>query len=332
MPCRTLQNTINFLVRNFPLPILTSSPRRKAFMLSPIAVGSGGSAIIAAVFGGSSSAQIWTVPVGVISVLDMYAWGCGGAGGESEDFGGGGGGGGGFCSTGPLTVVPGQQYRIVVGQASSPANTTIQNPSLAPIATSGVGGAASADVGGTPGAGSGGVYNGIGGNGATATGYPAGDGGGGGGAAGSFAPGGDGGDLTAGVGGGTATQLTYGQGGDGGAGALVSVAGNDGAIPGGGGGGAGQNGAPAGNGADGLVVIFYQVGSTGGPISLSHRKDVLPGIGILNYLPGATFPTLICDDDIGHIITDEWWIVSGTDGVPVQITEYLYECDPEYAD
>lgn len=60
-----------------------------------------------------------------------------------------------------------------------------------------------------------------------------------------------------------------------------------------------------------------------GYISMDHRSDVIPGAGILNYITGATFPTVITDEEIGDAIGLPWWIVS-TYAVCVQITEYSY--------
>ena len=65
-----------------------------------------------------------------------------------------------------------------------------------------------------------------------------------------------------------------------------------------------------------------------GVISISPRADVAASAGILNFLTGATYPTIIDDDAIGSMVSEEWWIISLNGGEVVQVTEYLYE-NPE---
>lgn len=60
----------------------------------------------------------WTAPAGVTSVI-VEAWGGGGAGGQRTTNGCGGGGGGGAYAQGVVTVVPGNNYQIVVGVAGT---------------------------------------------------------------------------------------------------------------------------------------------------------------------------------------------------------------------
>ena len=60
-----------------------------------------------------------------------------------------------------------------------------------------------------------------------------------------------------------------------------------------------------------------------GYISLSFRSDVKPGAGPLTFITGATYPTLITDQEIGDAIGLPWWIVS-TYSVCVEIVEFSY--------
>ncbi len=60
-----------------------------------------------------------------------------------------------------------------------------------------------------------------------------------------------------------------------------------------------------------------------GYISLSFRQDVMPGSGMLNYITGKTFPTIITDCQIGDAIGLPWWIVSSYN-VCVEIVEISY--------
>jgi hypothetical protein len=280
---------------------------------------------------GAGLGQSWTVPGGNISVLDMLVWGSGGnGGGQDLGYGGSGGGAGGFANTGPIAVVPGTVYTVNVDAGNGGAQSSILDPASTAIATATSGTAASGLSIGVGGTGTVGLTSQTGGSGASAPSVPVTDVGGGGGAAGYGADGTTPTTASGGAGGGTAEYLSYGVGGDGGDGGAIGDAGLPGVGPGGGGGGAGQDSNTGGAGADGLVVVVYALPYSNAGISLSHRDDVSPGVGILNYLPGATFPTLISDDDIGAIIRDEWWIVSGINNVPVQITEYLYEDEGDW--
>jgi hypothetical protein len=63
--------------------------------------------------------------------------------------------------------------------------------------------------------------------------------------------------------------------------------------------------------------------SAPGYISLSHRQDVVPGAGAINFIVGATFILTLTDREIGDAIGLPWWIVS-TYPVKVQIVEYSY--------
>lgn len=325
MGCRTKQNTITSLIGTVPYPILGSSPRRKAFLLSPVASGGGGGGSLLAVVFSPGSDQPWTVPNGLTTIQNIFLWGGGGNSGVSQSgLGGGGGGGGAFAASGPLPCLPGSVWMINVGTAGGSGGSEVLNSLAIDVLACNAGGNGVNDAAGAGGIATVGATQITGGSGAAAT-LLGGVGGGGGGGAGAYSSGQTATTLAGGAGGGAAQILGYGAGGAGGAGDYF--VGSGGTAPGGGGGGGGnQDGTSFSPGSGGLAVIFYETPtSQSGPISLSHRSDVAPGVGILNYLPGATFPTLISDDDIGQIITEEWWIVSGVDGVLVQITEYLYE-------
>jgi hypothetical protein len=320
---RTMQNTITVTAGTVPIAILGSSPRRKAFICSPIAGGSGASLAVAAAVFAAGTGQTWQVPPGVTEIIDCYVWGSGGqSGGTGATLGGGGGGGGGFSSAGPQTVTPGTVFLVSVDAGNNVGASSVINAAGTTIASANSGGNGLLDAAGAGGAAGTGVRTFAGGNGAAAT-ILAGAGGGGGGGGGSFAAGGA--TSTGGAGGGAATLDGFGAGGSGGAGGASAANGSPGVLPGGGGGGNGNTAAHTQSGANGQVVILYRPASSAQAVSMSHRSDVAPGVGILNYLPGATFPTMITDDDIGTIMQDEWYIVSGIQGVLVQITEYLRE-------
>jgi hypothetical protein len=327
MPCRTQQNTITRIVGTTPIPILGSSPHRKSFLCSPIAGGSGAGLAVAAVVFAPGTNQQWPVPAGVTEIIDCYVWGSGGnSGSPGMVLGGGGGGGGGFSNSGPQAVTPGSIFTVNVDGGGDASTSSVINPSGTTISLAHSGANGLADAAGAGGAAGTGVQTLAGGAGAAATGL-AGPGGGGGGGGGSFSAGSAAINSFGGAGGGAATIDGFGVGGAGGAGGATGAAGTVGAAPGGGGGGSGNTGHGQQVGGAGQVVILYTPPVSAQAISMSHRSDVVPGVGILNYLPGATFPTLISDDDIGNIIQDEWYIVSGVPGVSVQITEYLYERD-----
>lgn len=326
MIATTKQNTITRVIGTSPYPILGSSPTRKAIIMSPVAPGGGGGVLTAVSFA-IPGATLWPVPAGVTSVVNAYCWGASGnAGAAGGGLGGGGGGGGAFASSGPLTVTPGSFLNAIVGTHGSAGVTQLLTfPGGVQLATAGNGASGVADVGGAGGVATVGTALENGGAGDSATGL-AGPGAGAGGGAGSFAFGSNGAASVGGAGGGAATLLGFGAGGKGGNGGIIGASGQNGASPGGGGGGAGGGGASAGSGTDGLLVIFYNTPVVSGVVSLSHRQDVVAGQGILNYLPGTTFPTIITDHDIGTFIGEEWWIVSSVANVVVQITEYLHEC------
>lgn len=331
---RTVQNTINAILGTSPYPLLGSSPRRRSFILSPLADPTQVS--IGLMLFGAGANQKWTTPVGnptsgVTQILDIYCWGSGGnAGASGVALGGGGGGGGGFSQGGSQSLVSGSINTITVDAAGGGATSSFTSAINQVLAKANSGVTAVLDAAGAGGsvAGATGVQKFAGGAGAAATGG-GGAGGGGGGAGGTFAAGAGGTVSNGGAGGGAATQLGFGAGGAGGNGNATTGPGGNGVGPGGGGGGAGTTGAPTGNGADGLIAVFYRLPPAQAAISLSHRSDVIAGQGILNFIPGATFPTIIGDDQIGSIIQDEWWAVSGVAGVPIQITEYLYADDDE---
>jgi hypothetical protein len=212
----------------------------------------------------SAGTTTWTAPQGVTQVT-VEAWGGGGRGGSrnSSDGRGMGGGGGGAYSRSVLTVVPGQDYTVVVG-AGSTSNLSAGGDSYfntvgtllakgggtvaTDSATGAAGGSAAAGVGDVKfsgGAGSNGYYG-------TGTDY----GGGGGSSAG---PAADGTTAT-----GTATGATAptggGDGGNGFSSTSSSGAGSPGSSPGGGGGGALRYSSgtfAGGNGANGQVRITY---------------------------------------------------------------------------
>lgn len=63
-------------------------------------------------------------------------------------------------------------------------------------------------------------------------------------------------------------------------------------------------------------------------ISLSFRPDVTVGQGMLNYLQGQFNGILLSDEEIGNAITLPIYAVCGDANTPVQITEILYDHDP----
>jgi hypothetical protein len=298
--------------------------RRRSFMLSPVA-GVGSDVPVSVAIFGPGAGQSWTVPPGVGTVLDIFAWGSGGdAGASGVSLGGGGGGGGAFASTGQLSVVQGTTYAIAVDGHGSGGQSSVTNPGGSVIASAGSGQSGAVNIGGASGQGNVGAVIENGGNGSDSTGL-AGAGGGGGGAAGNADTGSDGAGFSGGPGGGSVGLGGFGTGGTGGDGSQSAAGnGNDGGTPGAGGGGGHQGGNP-GLGADGLVLVLYLPPLSAQAISVSIRQDVRPGSGTLNYLPGTTYPTVITDSDVGSMVEEQWWIVSGVDDVPVQITEFIEE-------
>ncbi len=324
-PCKTRANTVTQIVGTKPVCILSSSPLRKAFIMSPVSGGVVSLAPVAAKAFNAGLAQPWQVPLGVTQIVTMYLWGCGGnPGAAGAGLGGGGGGGSEFRLSGPQPSVPGQIWTVNVQAGGAGADSSILNPASVNMLNSKAGGNGLLDAAGVGGTGGGGLsgFGYAGGAGQAATGL-AGAGGVGGGSGGTYSLG------STPTGGGGASLLGFGQGGAGGVGSSgVTPAGN-GLLPGGGGGGDQANGVTPGVGADGLAVIFYVPSQAQSVISMGARSDVVPGQGSINYLSGATFPTTVTDEEIGSIIREEWWIVSSIAGQVVQITEYLYESPPE---
>ena len=209
MPARTRQNPSTVLVGVTPVLLLPNAPRRKAFLLSPLAGNSGVTNAMVAVAFQAGGATSWTVPAGVTSMLDAFVWGsAGNAGASGAVVGGGGGGGGSFATAGPQTLVPGSVWTISVDTAGSGGTSSLTNPGGAAVATAGSGANGALGAGGAGGAASTGLVQEGGGNGATtATGL----GGGGGGAAGYIAQGTNGAGRNGGAGGGAATYQGYGD-------------------------------------------------------------------------------------------------------------------------
>ncbi len=73
--------------------------------------------------------------------------------------------------------------------------------------------------------------------------------------------------------------------------------------------------APLAVGAGGLISI----GLAG-----AGQNVTVAGGGILNYVVGATFPTLLDDDMIGSAIQGEWYVISLNGGEQVQVVEFSY--------
>lgn len=324
---RTRQNTINYVPSLTPLEVLPPNPRRKAILLSPVAAQSGGGTVLTAAVFNPGAGQTWTVPAGVTTVQDIYAWSGGGDSGTPVDvLGGGGGGGGAFGNSGALTVVPGTIFLIQVGPHGDVQDTTVISPSATTLIDCGSGASGFADVGGAGGTCSVGVFKESGGAGDSATAL-GGNGAGGGGAGGSFGAGGAGSAGAPGSGGGANTLLGLGLGGTGGNGANGMAGPTPGGEPGAGGGGDVAGGAAV-FGAGGLVVVFYllPVAAIGG-ISMSHRSDVAVGQGVMNFVPNIVYPMTLTDDEIGDAIGLPWWIIAAVAGGLVQIVEYSYEED-----
>jgi hypothetical protein len=331
----TLVNTQNYVLHpTIPAQeVLPPNPRRKAFLLTPLAGGGASLSPLVAVVFGPGASQPWVVPAGVTQVVDMYVWGAGGnPGAPGAVLGGGGGGGGGYAAPGPLTVTPGSIYLITVDAAGGAVESNVVNTAGTKIARAISGGNGLLDVGGTGGSGSLAAVKFAGGAGATATAL-AGLGGGGGGAGGNPAAGGAGVAGAGGAGGGGPVLGGNGAGGSGGAGGLATLVGLVGATPGGGGGGSGNNGPAAPGGANGVGIVFYVPALAAQAISLSPRSDVAVGAGAINWLPGSAAIALLTDRNVGRGIAEPWYAISGVDGVVIQVTEWMYEQDvpPSYS-
>jgi hypothetical protein len=334
MPAKTIQNVRTLIVGTAPVNILPISPRRKSFILSPItAIGNPGQLTTLATVFGRGTSQPWVVPAGVTDVLAMYLWGASGeAGFGGVVLGGGGGGGGGFSTVGPTAVTPGQTWRVTVPAEGLAAAGSIANPAAVNVATVNSGANGVLDVGGAGGAVGTGATAVKGGDGASATALAGGVGGGGGGAGGIGAAGNTAPGQAGGAAAGTVGLLGYGIGGAGGNGAASGGGTIQGDAPGGGVGGYGNGGAGPDAGQDGLAVIVYHqlAGFTaGGVVSMDPSSRVIVGQGSMNWSNGVVFPMIVDEEEIGSIIEEEWWIVADRAGVPVRITEYLYECVQE---
>ncbi len=201
-----------------------------------------------------NASGIFTMPTaaGVTSVT-VQAWGGGGGGGTGAGRNRGGGGGGAYASS-VLTLTPGNNYTVTVGNAGGPGanggNSSFNTNSV--IAAGGNGSATlSGGAGGTIFA-STGTVRWPGGNGGTASNGNNDAGAGGGGSA--FT-------TSAGLAGGNNVTGTPGVGGNGtgagGNGGANTQNGLSGSLPGGGGGGRGDGASTSGAGATGRVVVSY---------------------------------------------------------------------------
>lgn len=316
-------NPVNALVGLTAGMVLGSNPRRKSFLLTPLAGGVTLAQPVTATVFAAGLAQTWTVPAGVTQLIDAYVWGAGGnAGASGAVLGGGGGGGGGFATAGALTLTPGSVWTVNVDAGAGAAFTNLTDPTGTVKARGNSGATPVLDAAGAGGTAPTGIITKTGGAGATATAL-GGAGGGGGGGAGNNAVGGAGAGSVGGAGGGAATLKVYGKGGDGGAGGLAGAGGVAGTIPGGGQGGAGSNKGQPPGAADGLAVFFYPTPLALQALSMSLRQDVTVGNGVMNWLPGFTYPVWIDEEQFGSAVGLPWYAVSGVDQVPVQITEFL---------
>lgn len=325
MRTRTRQNTITQTIGKIPYEILGPNLRRKSFLLSPLPPSVSGGGVQLPIVFNAGAGQLWTVPPFVHLIDAAYAWGAGGnPGAAGALLGGGSGGGGGFARIASTVVIPGDVYTVNVGAGGSQSPTSIITPTPTTIlnATAGTNGVL--DAKGVKGTGTIGLIKEDGGDGGDATAL-SGSGAGGGGAGGSDAPGSAPTLFLGGAGGGTDTIGSYGAGGAGGNGQTGAGIGNPGVAPGGGGGGSFATDVGIAPGADGLAVIFYTTPTTLATISLSHRSDVTPGAGVINYIAGATYPTFVTDNEIGDAICLPWYIVCSEDSTVIQIVEYSYD-------
>lgn len=320
---RTMRNFNTVTAGVAALQLMGPNPYRWAMLLSPVANQLSAAPITAAVFTAGAN-QLWTVPNGVTSVLDAFVWGSSGnSGAAGAVLGGGGGGGGGFDRLGPATVVPGTQYRITVDAAGGAASTKILNSLAQSIAEATSGTSGVLDAAGTGGSGTVGIDAQTGSDGIAAT-LQAGKGGGGGAAGGVAASGGVAANQTGGIGGGSANLGGYGVGGSGGTGGQIAVAGTTGTSPGGAPGGSGKTAGAAIVGQAGLAVIFYQAGPANQAITIDQDPNLILLEGAMNWLPGATRPFLLRKSEIGDVICDPWYVISGVAAQRVSVTEYSY--------
>lgn len=226
----------------------------------------------------NAGASTWTAPACVTSVIaEVWGGGGGGGGGTNNDKSGAGGGGGGYSKSGPITVVGGTVYNVMVGAGGTAGNAAkggdggdswfLNNTTI--LARGGKGGGSGGNavsgLGGALGLGGATMYKG-GDGGKDYSQTTNGSGGGGGGSAGSGGHGKPGTNAANGVTnakGGVAVS-GGGAGGDGcgqGGSLLPDCAGSAGTEPGGGGGGGNDDdsGGRGGAGAKGKVVISYKV-------------------------------------------------------------------------
>jgi hypothetical protein len=184
-----------------------------------------------------TSSGTWTVPAGVSLLRVRVVAGGGGGGGGSTTYGGGGGGAGGYAEA-IVSVTPGAVYTATVGAGGAPGAPTVTGGNggttdfgeLA-VAQGGLGGASSNpdSHGGTGGSGATGVLlieGGMGGDGPSVGGVPAGNGG----------------------------ASVFGGGGRGSNGGGAPA---NGRAPGSGAGGGYGSGAFGGQGASGIVILEY---------------------------------------------------------------------------
>jgi hypothetical protein len=202
----------------------------------------------------SPGTTTWKAPEGVTQVV-VEAWGAGGRGAERDSGGGGGGGGGGAYARSVVTVVPGEEYTVIVGAGSNSTqpggDSSFRVGGVDKVRAKGGSSVAKNQANGANGGseeGSEGDVKYAGGKGANGSG----SGGGGGGA--SAGPKGAGADATSRTG--ASGALAAGSGGTG-----PSSNGNGGAgtSPGGGGGGSFRSSGTrsGGQGGHGQVVIWY---------------------------------------------------------------------------
>lgn len=325
----TRQNIVNATLGLTAIELLGPNSNRKAFLLSPVAGGplTGFGSVVAQVFQKGANQQ-FIVPSGVTQIVDAYVWGSGGNGAAGQAVnGGGGGGGGGFGTTGPLAVTPQTVFLVTVDPAGNAGTSSVTNPSGTVLASVSGGASGAASAGGAGGAAATGTIKFAGGAGGTAS---TNKGGGGGGSAGNGSVGSAGSATqTGGAAGGSNVLNGFGQGAVGGAGGAANGPGVAGTIPGSGGGGGGATTGAGSLGADGQGIVFYSPSLAQQAVSLSASKNVAVGQGTLNFLPGQTYPTVVSDADLGDIITGEWWAISGVANTPIQVTEYLYDVEPD---
>src|SRR5271154_5582287 len=136
----TKQNIINLIAGLTVQELLTPCDMRKAFIFGPLGSGAPSSQGLVAVQLGLGTLANFVVPAGVTQIADIWAWGPGGsAGAAGASLGGGGGGGGSFCTSGNLTVSPGQIFQYTVGAGGSGTATIVNNNAGVTIISAGAG-------------------------------------------------------------------------------------------------------------------------------------------------------------------------------------------------